>query len=106
MHLVSGDRPDESVVIGVGAWTPGPRLSLGNPGHNRPQERAPWLFRTRNATCTTNDVSAGNIGVVREESGPTDTDCARGLLPTRDLSQGAVAMHRFPRQDCSVPPGD
>ena len=27
-----------------------------------------------------------------------------GLRPTRDSSQGAVVMHRFPRQDCAVSP--
>ena len=64
------------------------------------------LLGTRRATSTAVDGFAGNMDVVREESGPTDTGCARGLLPTGDSSQGAVVMHRFPRQDCAVPPGD
>ena len=57
------------------------------------------LLGTRRATSTAVDGFAGNMEVVREESGPTDTGCARGLLPTGDSSQGVAVMHRFPRKD-------
>jgi hypothetical protein len=29
-----------------------------------------------------------------------------GALPTGDSCQGVVVMHRFPRHDCAVPPGN
>ena len=64
------------------------------------------LLGTRSATSTAVDGFAGNMEVVREESGPTDTGCAPGPLPTGDLGQGVVVMHRFPRQDSAVPPVD
>jgi hypothetical protein len=51
------------------------------------RETSGFLSQTRSAICSTCDPSACNIGVVREESGPTDTGCARGLLPTGDSSQ-------------------
>ena len=63
------------------------------------------LLGTRRATSTAVDGFAGNMKVVREASGLTDTGYARALLATGDSSQGAVVMHRFPRQDCAVPPG-
>jgi hypothetical protein len=43
------------------------------------------LLGTRRATSTAVDGFAGNMDVVREESGPTDTGCAPGPLPTGDL---------------------
>jgi hypothetical protein len=63
------------------------------------------LLGTRRATSAAIDAFAGNMGVVREEFGPTDAGCSPGLLPTGDSSQGAVVIHRFPRQDCAVPAG-
>ena len=45
------------------------------------------LLGTRRATSTAVDGFAGNMEVVREESGPTDTGCAPGPLPTGDLGQ-------------------
>jgi hypothetical protein len=62
------------------------------------------LLGTRRATSTAVDGFAGNMEVVREESGPTDTGCARGLRQGTRV-RGAVVMHRLPRQDCAVPPG-
>jgi hypothetical protein len=83
-----------------------PATQLPNPGTRARNETNPGLLGTRRATSAAIDAFAGNMGVVREESGPTNTGCARGPLPTGDLGQGAVVMHRFPRQDCAVPPGD
>ena len=45
------------------------------------------LLGTRRATSTAVDGFAGNMEVVREESGPTDTGCARGLSD-RGLESG------------------
>jgi hypothetical protein len=60
--------------------------------------RHTWMLRhvlgTRRATSTAVGIFAGNMDVVREESGQTDTGCARGLLLTGDSSQRAVVMHR------------
>ena len=64
------------------------------------------LLGTRRATSTAVDAFAGNMDVVREGSGSNRYRLCSGLLPTGDSSQGAVVMHRFPRQDCAVPPGD
>jgi hypothetical protein len=37
----------------------------------RNEMNPPWLLRTRSATCASEDISACNIGVVREGSAPT-----------------------------------
>ena len=62
------------------------------------------LLGTRRATSTAVDGFAGNMKDVREAPGLTDAGYARALLATGDSSQGAAVMHRFPRQDCAVPP--
>jgi hypothetical protein len=62
--------------------------------------------QTRSANYPPDNASACNIDDVREESGPTDTGSARGPLRTGDSSQGAVVMHRFPRQDFAVQAGE
>jgi hypothetical protein len=66
----------------------------------------PWQLRTRSVTCATENVPACNLGVLREGPAPTGTGCARGPLLTGDASQGAAVMHRSPRQDSAIPPGD
>ena len=63
----------------------------------------PWLSRTRSAICAPGGVSTCSMDVVREEFGPTDTG---GFSRQGDSGQGAVVMHRFPRQDWAVLPGD
>jgi hypothetical protein len=53
-------------------------MQLPNPGTRARNETNPGLLGTRRATSAAIDAFAGNMGVVREESGSTDTDCARG----------------------------
>jgi hypothetical protein len=55
----------------------------------------PGLMGTRRATSTAVDGFAGNMEVVREESGPTDTGCARGS-PTGDSSQWCGGYAQVP----------
>jgi hypothetical protein len=69
------------------------------------EQDEPRLLWTRRATSAAIDAFAGNMGVVREEFGPTDAGCSPGAPPDRGLEQGAVVIHRFPRQDCAVPAG-
>jgi hypothetical protein len=81
------------------------QTALPIPGVHARSEMCAGLLGTRSATSAAVDAFAGNMEVVREEFGPTDTGCTRGLLPTGDSSPGAVVVHRFPRQECAVPPG-
>jgi hypothetical protein len=72
-----------------------PATQLPNPASRAWNETNPGLLGTRRTSAAI-DAFAGNMGVVREESGPTDTGCARGPLPTGDLGQGAVVYAQVP----------
>jgi hypothetical protein len=87
------------------SWQDEPRLPMSGRHSSPRSETSGFLSQTRSAICSTCDASACNIGVVREESSNRYRLCS-GASPDRGLEPGAVVMHRFPRQDCAVPPGD
>jgi hypothetical protein len=54
------------------------------------------LLGTRRATSAAIDAFAGNMGVVREEFGPTDAGCSPGAPPDRGLEPGCSGYPQVP----------
>jgi hypothetical protein len=66
----------------------------------------PWQVADTRHNYHPDNASACKIDDVREGSASSRHRLLSGLLLTRDVSQGAAVMHRSPRQDCAIPPGN